>query len=143
MDSKIAIKYVNDHYTYVSDEKNYNFREAWVVMKEPPFKGDCEDYSLTVLYHIADKSIFKLLWLILTFQAAIIGCKSPDGGGHAVLRYKNLYIDNWQKRLVSIEFLKNRGYKFNNLIFYIHWLPLVQVFKLLIGFVVKLLKKGW
>ena len=43
---------VVENFTYVSDSDQFGKREAWYIMKEKPYKGDCEDFALTILYNI-------------------------------------------------------------------------------------------
>lgn len=135
-----SVRYVNEHFEYASDSNRYGVAEVWTFMTKPPFRGDCEDYALTVLYNICDKNVWKVLWLLLTFQAAIVGCAAPSKEGHAVLRHRGFYVDNWQRRWVTRSYLVEKGYKFNNFMFLIHFLPFMQIFKLLIGTVIRKLK---
>lgn len=77
----------------------------WRVLKVNElgeYRGDCEDYSLSVLYYvICQESWLKFWWLLFTFQAELCGCETKTGGGHAVLRYGDQYIDNWSKAWVG------------------------------------------
>ena len=42
---------VVENFTYVSDSDQFGKREAWYIMKEKPYTGDCEDFALTILYN--------------------------------------------------------------------------------------------
>ena len=92
----------NNHYSYKYDPKG---RDEWRVLVEDSdgkYRGDCEDYSLSVLYYvICQESWLKFWWLLTTFQAELCGCETKTGGGHAVLRYGDQYIDNWSKAWVG------------------------------------------
>ena len=92
----------NSLYDYKYDPKG---RDVWFVIKpndQGVYRGDCEDYSLSVLYYIiCQESWFKFWWLLITFQAELCGCETKTGGGHAVLRYGDQYIDNWSKAWVG------------------------------------------
>ena len=91
----------NALYDYKRDPKG---RDMWRVLKPDDhcmFRGDCEDYSLSVLYYIVCKeSWLKFWWLLFTFQAELCGCDTKNSG-HAVLRYGDQYIDNWSKAWVT------------------------------------------
>ena len=49
-ESKVILEHLNKNFKYVYDKNAYGKRDAWYVMKQLPFEGDCEDYSLTYLY---------------------------------------------------------------------------------------------
>jgi hypothetical protein len=77
--------------------------DAWKIIysedAEGKFVGDCEDYALSILYRLSDKSHLKMWWLLITHQAGIclVG-PSKWKLSHAVLRYKGEYVDNWTKK---------------------------------------------
>ena len=103
----------NALYDYKRDPKG---RDMWRVLKPDDhcmFRGDCEDYSLSVLYYIVRKeSWLKFWWLLFTFQAELCGCDTKNSG-HAVLRYGDQYIDNWSKAWVERDGMtKGLGHKF-------------------------------
>lgn len=103
---------LNANFTYTRDRDQYGKRDKWKIMTGPEYVGDCEDYSLTVLWHIAGESWFKFWWLQLSGKAALKRCQVPSGGYHIVLRYRNLCIDNIQQRWVSQEYMEEVGYRF-------------------------------
>ena len=102
----------NNHYSYKLDVMG---RDLWFVIKpdgDGLYQGDCEDYSLSVLYYIiCQESWLKFWWLLFTFQAEMCGCDT-NGGGHAVLRYGDMYIDNWTKAWVEREDMEELGHDF-------------------------------
>lgn len=102
----------NSLYDYKYDPKG---RDVWFVIKpneQGAYRGDCEDYSLSVLYYvICQESWLKFWWMLFTFQAEICGCDTK-GGGHAVLRYGDMYIDNWTKAWVEREDMEELGHDF-------------------------------
>ena len=102
----------NNRYSYKFDPKG---RDQWRVLKPnalDQYHGDCEDYSLSVLYYvICQESWLKFWWLLITFQAELCGCDTK-GGGHVVLRYGDMYIDNWTKAWVELEDMQELGHKF-------------------------------
>ena len=83
----------NTLYNYKHDPDG---RDLWRVIKpvEEVYRGDCEDYALSVLYYVVCKeSWLKFWWMLFTFSAELCGCETKNGG-HAVLRYGDMYIDN-------------------------------------------------
>lgn len=78
------------NWTYKADGK----RGRWKIL-DKPYKGDCEDFALTALYLLSDKSMVTFWKALLKGDAAIVTCKSPKGNRHAILRYGKQYTDNW------------------------------------------------
>ena len=87
--------------------------DQWRIpkIKNGKILGDCEDYALGVLYYvIAEKSLFKFWWLLLT-KAKIHYVR--NNGGHAVLQLDGKYIDNWTKEFVTKKHMESLGHKFH------------------------------
>ena len=88
--------------------------DQWRILKQDSdglMRGDCEDYALSVLYYvIAEKSLFKFWWLLLT-KAKIHYVR--NNGGHAVLQLDGKYIDNWTKEFVTKKHMESLGHKFH------------------------------
>ena len=80
-------------------------------MKEAPYIGDCEDYALTLLWLISGKSMLKFWFNLITFKAQIRRVITKNGGGHAILRYGNMYADNWTLKFVEWERMEKLGHK--------------------------------
>ena len=120
----------NDHYEYKYDVKG---RDRWHVLKQDPdgaFRGDCEDYALSVLYYVVcQESWLKFWWMLFTFQAELCGCDDKNGQGHAVLRYGDIYIDNWTKEWVSRDGMEVIGHNFHP--WYLTILPTTVALKML------------
>jgi len=108
----VTLTEFNGSYDYKYDPKG---RDVWFVIKaneQGVYRGDCEDYSLSVLYYVVcQESWVKFWWLLFTFQAEICGCETK-GGSHAVLRYGDMYIDNWTKAWVEREDMEELGHEF-------------------------------
>ena len=102
----------NNLYDYKYDPDN---RDLWRVLKVNElgmYRGDCEDYGLSVLYYvICQESWLRFWWMLFSFQAELCGCDTKNGG-HAVLRYGDMYIDNWTKEWVEREDMEELGHKF-------------------------------
>ena len=60
---------------YRLDSEQFGMSDAWkIIYSENPsgkFVGDCEDYSLSILYRLCGESHFKMWWMLLTHQAGI------------------------------------------------------------------------
>ena len=120
---------LNKKFKYQYDRDQYDHRDAWYVMNHEPYNGDCEDYSLTLLFNLKDRKWEKFLLSLLTRESKICHCKIR-GNGHAVLRYKGRYIDNIQKKWCTKQYMENRDYKFSSWLY----IPYQVVIKLIIGF---------
>lgn len=102
-----------DQYEYKRDEK----RDQWRVLTRDPdgvYRGDCEDAALSILYYVVcNQSWLKFWWLLFTNQAKVCYVVTKNGVGHAVLRHKSLYIDNWTKDWVHKAYMKSLGHEFH------------------------------
>ena len=106
------LEHLNKNFKYVYDKNAYGKRDAWYVMKQLPFEGDCEDYSLTYLYEVSGRSYIKMFWNLIFGGYKIKFC-TVRGEGHAVLRYKERYLDNIQKEWCRKDYLEDKGYVFH------------------------------
>ena len=102
---------LNSTWAYKYDIDQYAKREYWQIMKDHPYVGDCEDYALTLLYLISGKSMWKFWFYLITGKAQIRRVITKNGGGHAVLRFGNMWVDNWTKKFVSWEEMAKLGHK--------------------------------
>lgn len=133
MKKESAVSQLASCYKYVYDKDQYGSRDAWYVMlpKAPldhDYRGDCEDFSLTLLFHISDYSWKEFWWSLLTRKAKICYCE-VRGEGHAVLRYEGMYADNIQLKFVERKELEEKGYIFSRWLF----IPYQVGIKLLYG----------
>ena len=116
-ESKVILEHLNKNFKYVYDKNAYGKRDAWYVMIQLAFQGDCEDYSLTYLYEVSSRSYIKMFWNLIFGGYKICYCQ-VKGDGHAVLRYRELYLDNIQKKWCEKTFLEGRGYVFHRTFFW-------------------------
>ena len=116
-EQKVILEHLNKNFKYVYDKNAYGKRDAWYVMKQLPFEGDCEDYSLTYLYEVSGRSYVKMFWNLIFGGYKICYCQ-VKGDGHAVLRHHELYLDNIQKKWCEKTFLEGRGYVFHRTFFW-------------------------
>lgn len=93
---------LNQRFRYKYDKDQYGRREYWTIMtnESGPLVGDCEDYSLTLLWYLEGKRLKNMFKALLTRKAEIWFCK-VKGNGHAVLKYEGKWIDNNKQRWVD------------------------------------------
>lgn len=72
--------------------------DGWRIVET---KGDCDDFALTVLWHLCGRRWWLVAWRVLTFQAVFWRVASPSNKGlarifgrHLVLKYKGQWIDS-------------------------------------------------
>lgn len=71
--------------------------DRWRIHKtDGSIVGDCEDFSLTLLWQLAGRSTWRFWWLLLTCQAAIWHVKSYTDEPHAILWYRGWWADNME-----------------------------------------------
>ncbi len=122
---------LNKKFKYRKDSDQYGKRDAWFIMKQPPYVGDCEDYSLTLLYNLKGRSLLKMFLSLLIRESKILRC-TVNGNGHAVLRYRGKYIDNNFKEWTTKKDMQERGnYKFS---FWLY-IPYQVCIKIISGFI--------
>jgi len=131
---------LKETFEYVPDIRKYGKREAWCIMRPDPlaeewpvYRGDCEDFSLTVLYHYSDKSWLKFWYYLFTYKAHMRFCyvDTPDRG-HAVLKFGDVYIDNVFGTTTTKDEMETRGYVFRTPA-WLYFAPTTVAIKLLIG----------
>jgi hypothetical protein len=114
----LALDMFIKQYEYKHDPKG---RDQWRVLTpdaDGKFRGDCEDFALSVLYYvICHESWLKFWWLLLTGKAKLCYVMTKNDVGHAVLRYDDMYIDNWTKDWVHKAYMKSLGHEFHGSLF--------------------------
>lgn len=101
---------------FVYKRETVRWFDNWKVLYDPKsdkWEGDCEDYALTLMWMLSDRSALKFMWNILVMKHLMWHVKSPNGVGHAVVKIRGLYYDNIQQRGSTKEELKQKGYKFS------------------------------
>ena len=106
----------NNLYDYKPDIMG---RDLWFVIKPNIetglYQGDCEDYALSVLFYVICKKSWLRFWMLLfMFEAKLCYVTTKNGGGHAVLRFGDMYIDNWTQDWVSKAQMEKLGHQFHN-----------------------------
>ena len=105
------------NWKYRYDTDQYGMRDAWHIIHETTdgkWVGDCEDYALTMLWLLKDKNPRAFWWSLITGEAKIclVG-PSKWKVTHAVLRYKDHYIDNWTKEFSPKSAIEDNGFTFH------------------------------
>ena len=106
----MTLKNFTENFVYKYDPSY----DQWRILKleDGKYQGDCEDYSLSVLYYVVcDESLFAFWYQLIFGQAKIHYV--DNNGGHAVLQLDGMYIDNWTKDWVSREHMESLGHKFH------------------------------
>jgi len=106
----MTLEEINDKFKYKFDDAN----DKWTIMAGQELRGDCEDYSLTVLFHVVCNKSWIKFWQKLIFgNAKLCYVTTHSGEGHAVLKVGRAYIDNWSKEWVELDIMEDFGHKFN------------------------------
>jgi len=119
-----SIKTLNSKFI---DKQDSPYRDSWTIQpidKLDMVYGDCEDYSLAIIYLQSNCSFAKTLFNILVHKYTLYYVQYPANQGHVILKVENnQYIDNIQRRIVTKEFLVSNGYS--------RFVPLPNIFVLL------------
>jgi predicted transglutaminase-like cysteine proteinase len=93
------VKILASNWVYKSDGKV----DTWRILKpneQGKYVGDCDDFVITALY-LSTGTLSKFWLALILGSAKICYVTTIAGGGHAVLKYKGMYIDNWTKEWVT------------------------------------------
>lgn len=105
--------------------------DSWRILDTTggSFRGDCEDYALTVLSLIEGGGLLRILGALRSKRASIWFCLDPQGQRHHVLEYRGAgMVDNQAKRWAPRVWYVSKGYQFK------HRQPfLICLFRLLLG----------
>jgi hypothetical protein len=95
-----SIDYVASKYVYTDDPSI--LKDAWFVMRHnanDSYRGDCEDFSLTVFWFLCCGSLFEFIKNIFigNYRFHIV---ASNGGGnnHCVGEFNGFFFDNWTKQ---------------------------------------------
>ncbi|MEP4950062.1 MAG: hypothetical protein ABJU46_03700 [Paracoccaceae bacterium] len=98
MTDEAVQKSLNGRFTYAGDEGDH-----WRILPdEGPVSGDCEDYSLTLVWLWEGRSMLRFWWALITFKYMFWHCLSPRGVGHLVVWCRGRgWTDNIQREMVD------------------------------------------
>lgn len=92
-----ACFYVASDYTYRSDGRHL-IGDSWRVMRRP-MEGDCDDYLMTVFWHLSGENLPRFLWnLLITHKYEVHRVKTMSGAYHVVGCFGGQWFDNWMYR---------------------------------------------
>lgn len=122
----MTLEELNSLFLYTSEN-----RDKWSILKldRGLYRGDCEDYSLTVLYYlVCNESLLEFWKHLIIGKAKMHYVVTRTGDGHAVLQVGDKYIDNWSKDWVDKDSMHDLGHRFVK----VYWLSQIAV-KMLYG----------
>lgn len=101
-------KDLNERFAYARDKG-----ERWKILRgKGPVQGDCEDYSLTLIWLYEARSILRFWFSQLILRYVMWHCLSPGGEGHAIVWCRGRgWTDNIQRKMVTRKDLIAAGYK--------------------------------
>lgn len=86
-----------NRFIYERDPKSLLDNWKWPSKKETLWvKGDCEDFSLQLLFDLSGQSWVWFWWYLISCQAVIWHVTSYRGNGHAVLWFRGRWADNME-----------------------------------------------
>lgn len=95
---KACVEHVHDNFQYRTDK--YKYFDFYNIMKMDggKFTGDCEDFSLTVLWFYYGQSWWKFILNVLILHRSFLWhARTSTGGGHAIGYCDGVYFDNWSR----------------------------------------------
>lgn len=79
-------------FKYVTDQKQFQVRERWVMPEDPErVTGDCEDFALACRKLCREQNI----------ASRLVVCNDETGEGHCVLEVNGWILDNRQKSVIA------------------------------------------
>lgn len=76
--------------------------DTWrILMGAGEITGDCEDFSLTLVYLESGRSKLKTFWNLLICRYVLWHCTYKETEGHMVVYHKGKWADNIQRRWVD------------------------------------------
>jgi hypothetical protein len=103
MDIKQAIDTVNQKFHYQSDPRSF-FTDYWFVMQEKDgqLRGDCDDYSVTVLWYLCNENFWTFIWNVLVLHRyRLHRVETATGEYHVIGEADGWWFDNWTCRACS------------------------------------------
>lgn len=104
MNLEESINTVNSKFTYTTDPRSF-FTDYWFVMKDKEGKmhGDCDDYSITVLWLFCG-GILSFIWNVLILHRfRLHRVKAISNEYHVVAEVNGMWFDNWTMRACTKE----------------------------------------
>jgi hypothetical protein len=91
-----AAKFVGSRFKYTSDPKS--IFDPWFVMRERNgiMRGDCDDFTLTVIWYVCDQNIWKFIWNVMILHKYQMH-RVRATGYHLVGTAEGLWFDNFTR----------------------------------------------
>jgi hypothetical protein len=124
-----AVSLVSSGFVYRKDNKCW-LGDTWNILQAPKVSyGDCDDFSLTCLWLICDRSPWKFLWYVLILHKYRLYFSVTEDRQRHVVGYANGYwFDNYTKEpCYKNEFLQRTKHK----VWFFYPSPFVLYFMLL------------
>ena len=87
--NKQVTDFINN-FVYIAEK-----RDRWSIINKAPYSGDCDDFSLTVLYLLSNNSWLRVFWNVATFNMQLWFVTTDKGEGHLTLWVRGRgWIDN-------------------------------------------------
>lgn len=88
------IEELNKRFKYTPDKL-----DKWTIMTNSsgPLKGDCEDYSLTLIWLSEGKSFVNFVFALLFMKYVLWYCYY-NGEPHMIVKSKGMFADNIQRK---------------------------------------------
>jgi hypothetical protein len=114
MNTQQALDLLNERFVYQADRPG--LVDRWHILSgDGPWRGDCEDYALTLMWLVSDRSWLKFWLALLTFRHVMWHVRvGPNRTGHALVKINGQWYDNIQQRPVSAELLESEGYHWSH-----------------------------
>jgi hypothetical protein len=126
---------LKDDFEYTID--NPERLDPWFIMKkvDGKYRGDCDDFALTAIWHICKKNIFLFILNFMILNRYHIWYAKIGNDGHAVAYAKGKFFENRYARLMSRQELKENDIRLIAPLFF----PFIAL-KLIIGLFYKIIK---
>lgn len=108
-----TVKNLFKKFVYREDRKH--LWDQWFVMKENGgrYYGDCDDFTITGLWLLCDRSFWKFVWRVLVTHRYKIHRVRTASGTHVVAEVDGLWFDNWVGTMLpKDEFFKTTGHQY-------------------------------
>ena len=133
---KRVLDNIASKFKYRADPKFFDY---WTVMKENNgiMEGDCDDFSMTVLWMLCDRNFFIFVWnVMILHRYRLYFVKTITGERHMVGYAHGLWFDNWTKcALPKEEFIDKTKHKI-----YFFWPSPLMIPYLILGLVLRTIR---
>lgn len=97
-----SVKAIADSFDYEPDR--LRIFDSWQVLRSVNgrYRGDCEDFALTVFWHLSNKNVLRFLWnLLISHRYSMYRVRDSNGESHVVACFQDQWFDNWTRKTLS------------------------------------------